>query len=245
MQPPDLARNGDAELDRGAHAHQCRDEPQPPVFDAIAEILSRFGMASGACSCGAAQRTCRAQGRAVKALPRAYAGEAARHRRGATALASSGAAVRARRPRRAIAPSPERAHDRASSCNPTPRRAWTGRKSISRERLRRSTRAVRVVHVARRGLRGRLRRRFAGRRCRCPAARASATHSASAAASRRPRLRPCAPIGGITWAASPTSATRSRGHARGAAGPRAESSARGPMLAIAPSKPCRRCSSTP
>ena len=38
--------------------------------------------------------------------------------------------------------------------------------------------------------------------------RASATISASVAPSRRPRLSPCAPIGGTTCAASPTSAMR-------------------------------------
>ena len=39
---------------------------------------------------------------------------------------------------------------------------------------------------------------------------ASATNSASVAASRRPRLSPCAPIGGTTCAASPTRAIRLR-----------------------------------
>ena len=43
-----------------------------------------------------------------------------------------------------------------------------------------------------------------------PVASASATQSAMQAASRRPRFRPCAPIGGMTCTASPTSATRLR-----------------------------------
>ena len=41
-----------------------------------------------------------------------------------------------------------------------------------------------------------------------PDAVASRTTSAISAASRNPMLRPCAPIGGSTWAASPTSAMR-------------------------------------
>ncbi len=41
-----------------------------------------------------------------------------------------------------------------------------------------------------------------------PASPASMTASRSAATSRRPRFKPCAPMGGNTWAASPTSARR-------------------------------------
>ena len=48
------------------------------------------------------------------------------------------------------------------------------------------------------------------RRCPRRRARASTTASRSAATSRRPRLSPCAPIGGKTCAASPTRARRSR-----------------------------------
>ena len=48
----------------------------------------------------------------------------------------------------------------------------------------------------------------AARRDPRPAAIASPTMSAISAASRSPMLRPCAPIGGTTWAASPTSAMR-------------------------------------
>ena len=69
------------------------------------------------------------------------------------------------------------------------------------------------------------RRRRAGPNCNAPAPAArpdlrpshiaSRTMSAISAASRNPMFRPCAPIGGSTWAASPTSAMRCCGKSSG------------------------------
>ena len=70
---------------------------------------------------------------------------------------------------------------------------------IDRERARRHVGAAHPV-VAR--------QQFRRRRHRPPSRRASTTSSPIVAASRRPRLSPCAPIGGMTCAASPTSAMR-------------------------------------
>ena len=90
--------------------------------------------------------------------------------------------------------------------DPSPRAPCTGRKSDSRLRLSRSTAKRAAADV--------------GAAHACRSARASAPPTSPprgaprprarrwSAASRKPRLRPCAPIGGMTCAASPTSAMR-------------------------------------
>ena len=94
----------------------------------------------------------------------------------------------------------------ASRCKPTPRAIWKGRKPDIKVRLSKSTASVREVTSVRRA-RSYLRSASSPPQSPCSSA-AFFAHSAKAAASRNPRFRPWAPIGGITCAASPTSAMR-------------------------------------
>ncbi len=70
-----------------------------------------------------------------------------------------------------------------------------------------------------------------------PGSSSPSIRSAACAASRSDMLRPCAPMGGTTWAASPTRIIRFRAKSR-ATSPCMGNSLRGPMPETRPSAPC-------
>ena len=125
-----------------------------------------------------------------------------------------------------------------SPCRTMPRAACNGGSEVSSERLRRSTPSVRVMTSSRRALTVSLERVLAAGIARLRAAHRRRSRRARAA-SRKPRLSPCAPIGGRICAASPSSTVRLAA-SRSALSPATVNSARAPMSEIAPSNPPRR-----
>jgi hypothetical protein len=91
-------------------------------------------------------------------------------------------------------------------CSPAARNVCMGRKSDSSERFARSIAKIRLATSVRRAELNR--DSTEGEPGSSPCSIASRAMPAISAASRSPMFKPCAPIGGSTWAASPTSATR-------------------------------------